>query len=647
MEPPTTTHPPHENGGNAGGGGNSGGLSQSIMSMIGGGGGATMSAPVPDVLLSLAKDDRYISEVTSLLSQVMVPFASIFLLPRRGSSNEGRNRSGPPSLSMSTTRRRREEMYDGDDILEDDGHRFIERIRPELNLLASIIIHSATLVFYTRNFGINAEAKNNDGIKRSLGMESLNLAYRYPVNKARDASILSTSIKNRRTKNKGAYFRNYLMTMFPSWTRSRWHRLLFLQTMVPYIIQRVGRGGWSKDLGGLLSILLEQWGLGSARSGVARARRTINNGSGNEEMREEDDAELRNDDRLRGSARRRLFDEQRRRMLNSSNHSSQAGASDDLDGDSEVNETLGETRVNGMQHESSSLRNETTTLISQGNRAFFDRRLKRLSTISWNVISRISLAVSSLSHGAHSLPRHTGMATGETLDQYAKAIKWFLRLHMALFYWNGMYPTIAHRLAGAKIRDDVSPYSTGSSFAPMSGSIVANRPTYKPIAGLILFQAVAALAQTAAESSIELAHLIQISFFRWRRRRRMQNQQSSRILSTEESSSLLNGTNSERAEYMDLIEERVPGIASWKKDAMNPKQKSWTKKQKQLGRRRSDTQPCGICLNERVDPAAPSVCGHVFCWNCILHWVSNVRAECPLCRAQTRPQDIIPLYNYP
>ena len=255
--------------------------------------------------------------------------------------------------------------------------------------------------------------------------------------------------------------------------------------------------------------------------------------------------------------------------------------------------------------------------------------------------------MSSLNHGAHSLPRHGGSNTAnENLDRYAKIIKWFLRLHLALFYWNGMYPTVAHRLAGAKIRDDVAPYShPGSTFhSPMSGAIVANRPTYKPIAVMILFQAVASLAQTTAEASIDVAHYIQVAFFRWRRRRRgrLQDQQqqhcNGRFIANNH-----DATNSERAEYMDMIEERVPGIASAKKDYTTKK-----KNQKGSGKKEgSDIHHCGICLNERVHPAAPSGCGHVFCWNCILHWVSNVRHECPLCRAQTRPQDIIPLYNYP
>ena len=258
--------------------------------------------------------------------------------------------------------------------------------------------------------------------------------------------------------------------------------------------------------------------------------------------------------------------------------------------------------------------------------------------------------MSSLSHGAHSLPTAHNSNTIENLDRYAKMIKWFLKLHLAMFYWNGMYPTIAHRLARVKLHDGVAPYSSplgsSSSYSPMSGAIVANRPTYKPIAVMILFQAFAALAQTTAEASIEVAHYIQVSFFRWRRRTRLQSQQYSQSNRRSLLDNGHNSTNSERAEYLDLIEERVPGIESAKCCSAI---KTTTKKKK--GRQGTETSdiihPCGVCLNERVNPAAPLGCGHVFCWNCILHWVSNVRAECPLCRAPTKAQDIIPLYNYP
>jgi hypothetical protein len=207
-----------------------------------------------------------------------------------------------------------------------------------------------------------------------------------------------------------------------------------------------------------------------------------------------------------------------------------------------------------------------------------------------------------------------------------------------------MYPTLAHRLVGAKIRDEVVPIMTDSTHpTQMSGSIIANRPTYRPIAAIILIQAVAALTKTTAEASIEVAHFIQVSYFRWRRRRRIQQQRRRRVridgnLDSNENDILSAGGNVERAEYLDMIEDRVPGISS------SEMHTSYTVRRKHPGQQRG--HQCGICLNERVHPAAPTACGHVFCWDCVLHWVLNVRAECPLCRAATRPQDIIPLYNY-
>lgn len=210
-----------------------------------------------------------------------------------------------------------------------------------------------------------------------------------------------------------------------------------------------------------------------------------------------------------------------------------------------------------------------------------------------------------------------------------------------------MYPTFAHRLVGVNIRDHVVPVVTSDSSSYPSttlGSIVANRPLYKPIAAILFFQAAIAISKTTAEVSIEVAHYIQLCFFRWRRRRRrrMQQQQSGSNITFNDSDFSSNMIDVEREEYMDMIEDRVPGISS--SSLVGVANSSSTSRQKQSGQR---GHQCGICLNERVHPAAPTACGHVFCWNCVQHWVSNVQAECPLCRAKTRPQDIIPLYNYP
>ena len=340
-------------------------------------------APVPDVLLSLAKDNRYISEIVSLLSQVLVPYASIFLL---STSSSGRHDRRHRSSISSTTTNNNTTDNNTTDTLEDDGQRFIDRIRPELNLVASMIVHSATFVYYTRNFGEDIKSKvnnstrsRNESIQRSLGMESLNLAYRYP--ESRNHSIESPTKNNNIILSR---IKKHLMSI-PVLRVNQWHRLLILQTLVPYIIQRVGRGGWSKDLGGIISSIMHQFvvGLGIVRQPHITS---VNNRSDNNESRQDDQEEvvLLNNDRLRGAARRRLFNEQRQRMISSSSLGSNTSES--------TNEASANNSIDNSQ-----------TVSLQSSTAF-KRRLKKLSTLSWNVIkvSVLSTKVVSLA-GQHNM----------------------------------------------------------------------------------------------------------------------------------------------------------------------------------------------------------------------------------------------------
>lgn len=53
---------------------------------------------------------------------------------------------------------------------------------------------------------------------------------------------------------------------------------------------------------------------------------------------------------------------------------------------------------------------------------------------------------------------------------------------------------------------------------------------------------------------------------------------------------------------------------------------------------------CILCMDTRVN-SATIPCGHIFCWNCILEWLSQ-RNECPICRESTKPSQAIFLLNY-
>jgi len=568
-----------------------------------------------------------------LIARFLVPLASIVFLPRGrnvDNSNE-RVRNATHSTSRQTNPLQNDiTAYDGQEIIEEDGKKFIERLKPEINLLASVIVHSAMFVFYTTQFGGNnvtgrrtnetmSQGKSSMAAKRSIGMEALNLAYQYPT----------------RESNNGTRRRHYHSN--PSY---RWHYLMFLQTVIPYMIQRAGRGGWSKDLGLLVSTLWQPrgflCGVGARASESGDIAANDSNGVDLSHVENENDYEFRNDDRLRGVARRRLFEEQRRRMMSSASSA----------GDPEMNhseENLHRVGILSDENEPSTAVQSESAVNTRVNTAV---ALNRFYNLSWNFFKKASIALSSLSHGAHTLPHHVNSLSAG-FDPYTKIIKWLLRLHLALFYWNGTYPTIAHRLAGMQILNSVPPITAN----PSSGDIIANRPSYKPVSVLILIQAAGGLTQAMGEMSVELAHHIQIAFFRWRRRMRMQQLQprndgrAYRDILNAKNNCGYSRDESEREEYLDLIEEKVPGISSAKDDSKLSRNLT-RYKNKQIKHHDSDSHSCGVCLNERINPAAPTSCGHVFCWNCILHWVSNVRAECPLCRAKTRPQDIICLYNY-
>ena len=240
------------------------------------------SAPVPDVLLSLAKDDRYISQITALLAQTIASFASVFFPPGH--------------------RNRTDREFDTNEIVEEGGKRFIERIQPELQLLSSIVVHSATFVYFTRQLSDTSTSHYDRAKNRSIGMESLNLAYSFHKRDLRKRREILTG--HEKSSGIVARMKDTLSRAISSILIDRWQSLLLLQTLFPYVISRAGRGGWSKDLGGVMTTCLECLGFQYGRMHV-----------------ESSDAAavdvLRNNDRLRGSARRRLFDEQRRRMMGS------------------------------------------------------------------------------------------------------------------------------------------------------------------------------------------------------------------------------------------------------------------------------------------------------------------------------------------
>ena len=53
---------------------------------------------------------------------------------------------------------------------------------------------------------------------------------------------------------------------------------------------------------------------------------------------------------------------------------------------------------------------------------------------------------------------------------------------------------------------------------------------------------------------------------------------------------------------------------------------------------------CPLCLEHCTSPTT-TLCGHIFCWQCVAEWTSE-KMECPLCRRATLPQELVSLQHF-
>ena len=53
---------------------------------------------------------------------------------------------------------------------------------------------------------------------------------------------------------------------------------------------------------------------------------------------------------------------------------------------------------------------------------------------------------------------------------------------------------------------------------------------------------------------------------------------------------------------------------------------------------------CSICLSNAKLPVA-TLCGHIFCWNCIKQWINIGKMECPICKNGLKLNELIKLYT--
>ena len=100
----------------------------------------------------------------------------------------------------------------------------------------------------------------------------------------------------------------------------------------------------------------------------------------------------------------------------------------------------------------------------------------------------------------------------------------------------------------------------------------------------------------------------------------------------------------ENSEMLTRIERCVPSHHSISSSNSNNRHPTFNI-QRRINQNKRVVQ-CSICMNDRRHSSAAKNCGHVFCWDCLQHWIATVRPECPLCRVPTTSKDVIALYDY-
>jgi len=352
---------------------------------------------------------------------------------------------------------------------------------------------------------------------------------------------------------------------------------------------------------------------------ITNSTETPNNSSNNNDGDDWDSQQQhQNQERLRGSERRLMHERLRRQMLERAANTTTTSATPMREQPSRMEREI--AQINGNITGSSSA-STTGPSTSPSKRVLF--MFRQLSKFIFHVYSN--------SDGPHDIVQ-TSISTDDddesngndrTSASYSIAL-WIVRLHLAQFLLTGNYPTLMHRFFGLKLRRE---HNTTKSTAT-----ILSRPNTNRVIGLvILLQAATSLVQNTSNwFTRTMANYLEV-----RAHARTQNGDH---------------RNNARATKIELQKklEAFFGNQLGGEQLNGAKLRTMNRSSSQDSERtqKRATAMCSICRSDREHPAAPSSCGHVFCWNCLIQWVSTVRPECPLCRAPCSAKDVIALHNY-
>lgn len=199
------------------------------------------------------------------------------------------------------------------------------------------------------------------------------------------------------------------------------------------------------------------------------------------------------------------------------------------------------------------------------------------------------------------------LAVHRILSSYPKLLDTMINLHVAVFYFEGLYYLLSKRLVGMR-------YAFGHNKDPKKLQSTGN---YSALGVIILLQFAIKLLLKLKQYSNE---------------RSKSAEEKKRLLQQEQE-------QQEKPDYVTKLlqlellreqfdsEEKLPNV-----DLLDPAQLPYLP---------STARSCMLCLSDMVNPSAAN-CGHMFCWDCIVDWVRQ-QPECPLCRQTCMEQNLLPL----
>jgi Zinc finger, C3HC4 type (RING finger) len=323
---------------------------------------------------------------------------------------------------------------------------------------------------------------------------------------------------------------------------------------------------------------------------------------------------LSNGDRLRGRGRRELHQRLRRQMLERSRR-----------GDGSMEET--NSSYDPLLNDNNDYHGHRPNNLEDSSSAPNQSRRRRRWSVDLRQVSNSLLDALVWTEGPHETMNASQDLTGD-VNTYCMAI-WMVRLHLAHFLITGsFYTSWIHRILGLKSVEQKS----------RAESVIAIRTNSRPIiASLILLQASTSLLRWLWTGTAQRA----AAFLENRRERRMIP-----LISPINSSIILNPAKVRRQQFEQAMVHYFESRHS--SDGHDPVRRLDAKENilVEVDRSSISDSICTICRTERDIPAASVNCGHVCCWDCMLHWVTNVRPECPLCRTPCLPQEIMILHGY-